>query len=310
MRKNKGSALITALFIMTLVAIAATAMSARLQLDIYRTRIGIVGDKLYLASQAVTCWALAELANPKAKFLLSDSMGKLLEFPGKLETLYPDFLLSGSLYDLQSRFNVNNVFDKKYQYSFQELLKHSTKKLNAMQRKDLTIALVNWLTPYNPGQNSSELSYYLRQKPPYYPGYQLMKNVSELRLLPGVSSKIYRSLENYVVALPEITAININTASKPILKSLGFGLNNTQVNELLAARGKTGLSDLTKINPLLQKLNIRSDQVTLESQYFMSVAKIYSSELNLTVFSILKRNKDRKGQITVSLISESLNAID
>ncbi|MFZ4077782.1 MAG: type II secretion system minor pseudopilin GspK, partial [Legionellaceae bacterium] len=56
-RSSKGSALISALFLMTLVAIGATAMSSRLQLDIYRTRLILTSDALSLASEAVTFWA-------------------------------------------------------------------------------------------------------------------------------------------------------------------------------------------------------------------------------------------------------------
>lgn len=63
--KQTGSALISALFIMTMVAIAATAMSSRLQLDINRVRLGILSDKLYLASQAVSFWSLNQLSMKK-----------------------------------------------------------------------------------------------------------------------------------------------------------------------------------------------------------------------------------------------------
>jgi general secretion pathway protein K len=307
--RDKGSALISALFIMTLVAIAATAMSTRLQLDIYRTRIGIAGDKLYLASQIVPLWALSELANPKQKFTLSDAAGKVLDFPPKLRAIYPETIISGGLYDLQSRFNLNNISDKKFLVPFQELLKNAAKNLNPAQRNDLTTALLNWISPYRPGFNDTNLSYYLKQKPPYYPGYQFMKNSSELRLLPGVSSKIYRSLENYVVALPEVTPVNINSASKTVLMSLGFGLDNTQVGELLSARGKKGITDTSKLNVLLQKLNIRHDQITIESQYFLSVAAVRSGDLSLTLYSILKRSKDKNGKLSLSLLSESMNAI-
>ena len=70
--RNRGSALISALFIMTLVAIAATAMSTRLQLDIYRTRLTISSDKLFLASQAVTFWAMHTLSNESLQVRLND----------------------------------------------------------------------------------------------------------------------------------------------------------------------------------------------------------------------------------------------
>lgn len=134
-----------------------------------------------------------------------------------------------------------------------------------------------------------------------------MKSVSEFRLLDGVSAKLYRNLFDYITALPEITPINLNTASKPVLMSLGYGLEENQVDELLNARGKNGIQDLKRINLLLQKLGIRSEQLTIESQYFMSIANVSSADLNLTLYSIIKRSKDKKGIINVSIVSESIN---
>lgn len=306
MRKNSGSALITALFIMTLVSIAATAMSTRLQLDIYRTRLTIASDKVYLASQAVVFWAFGELSDSKNKFTSSNKLGKVLDFPSKLQSIYPDVSIQGSLYDLQARFNLNNISDQKYQLSFINFLKNAT-KLSQEQRKELAVTLQNWIIPYQPGQDETLSLQYMKQKPPYYPAHQLMRSVSEFRLLEGVSAKLYRSLFNFITALPEVTPINLNTASVPVLRSLGYGLDESQVERLINARGKKGIQDLKKINLLLQKMGIRSEQVTIESQYFMSIANVSSADLNLRVYSIIKRNKDKKGKISVSIINESVN---
>ncbi|KTD30648.1 type II secretion system minor pseudopilin GspK [Legionella maceachernii] len=304
--KSNGSALISALFIMTLVAIAATAMSTRLQLDIYRTRLTIMSDKLYLASQAVSFWAMSELTHSKNQFTISDEFGKVLDFPKQFKSIYPDILLKGELYDLQSRFNLNNISEQKYQLPFLHLLKQIT-PLNQQQREELRLILNNWLTPYQPGQDNEISLYYMKQKPPYYPAQQLMRSVSEFRLLKGISAKLYRRLLNQMTVLPESTPININTASRPVLTTLGYGLTTTQVNELIKARGKKGITNLKQITPILKKLNIRDEQITLASQYFMSIARVSSADLNLTVYSVFKRNKDKKGQVSVSVISESFN---
>ncbi|MBA2655897.1 MAG: type II secretion system minor pseudopilin GspK [Tatlockia sp.] len=309
--KQHGSALITALFIMTLVAIAATAMSTRLQLDIYRTRVSIASDKLILAGQVLQYWGFNELSNTENKFLISDKSGKVAEFPAKLAAIYPAIAIKGALYDLQGRFNLNNVSDKKYFISFQELLKNTANNLDQKLRNELTMALSHWLMPYQPGLDAAiNLNYYLKLKPPYYPGQQLMQNSSEFRLIMGVNAKIYRSMQNYLTALPELTPININSASKPVLMSLGMGLNDSQVEELIEERGKKGISDLNKLNPLLQKFNIRSEQVTIESQYFMTVAHLKSEDLGLNIYTILKRKKDKNGKIKVSIVSESINTFD
>jgi general secretion pathway protein K len=86
-KKLQGSALLTALFIMTLVAIVATAMSTRLQLDIYRTQMTLDSDKIYLASQAGTILSMAALANNKNTFSTADAEGKVLNIPNSLTNI-------------------------------------------------------------------------------------------------------------------------------------------------------------------------------------------------------------------------------
>ncbi|KTC78262.1 type II secretion system minor pseudopilin GspK [Legionella brunensis] len=307
---QKGSALISALFIMTMVAIAATAMSTRLQLDIYRTRLSLLSDKLYLASQVVSFWGLSELSEKRNRYTISDRYGKIIDFPKKLQTMYPELKIKGSLYDLQARFNVNNLVDKTYASTFLKLLDVVPTKLNPTQRGELILTVRNWISPYQPERGHDEfINYYLQQKPPYYPGQQLLHHISEFRLLKDVSAKLYMILSSYLIALPETTPININTAPKEILASLGSGLNKEQVNELITARGDKGIQDLKDIGPLLQKLNIRNEQITVESQYFLAVAFVSSEELNLTTYTIVKRSKDKNGKISVSILRESLNSL-
>jgi general secretion pathway protein K len=305
----KGSALISALFIMTLVAIAATAMSTRLQLDIYRTRLTIQSDKLYLASEAITFWAMSELSNPKKQFTKSNIGGLVREFPKQFQSISPNLQSQGRLYDLQGRFNLNNLNDKTYYPVFLKLLEHILPDVNAQERTNIAIATRQWISPYVPGRGNDELvSYYLKQKPPYYPSQQPMQNISEFRLIRGVSAKIYQSLSEYVTVLPEKTAINLNTASKQLIMSLGNGLTESQAGEIIQARGKKGIIDKKDMADLLEKLNLRDEQLTLESQYFMSMAVIKDNDLTFANYSIINRNKDKNGKISISLISVSLNS--
>ena len=141
------------------------------------------------------------------------------------------------------------------------------------------------------------------------PSYQAMQSISELRLVSGVSQAIYQKLQPYVTVLPETTAININTAPKLILRSLGNGLNDQQIDELLQARSKKGVNDLKIISPLLQKLNIPNDQITIESTYYLCIATATSEDLHLTTYTVISRTKDKKGRILIGIVSESLNTM-
>jgi general secretion pathway protein K len=134
-----------------------------------------------------------------------------------------------------------------------------------------------------------------------------MQHVSELRFLKAFDAERYQVLLPYLTALPEITAINLNTASKEILSILGDGLTDSQVNEILSARGKKGIQQLETITPLLERLNIKKEQVTLDSNYFLSVALASIDGQQLSVYTILKRQTDSKNNTTVRILSQRFN---
>lgn len=307
---KSGSALLSALFIMTLVAIAATAMSLRLQLDIYRTDLTITSDKLYLASQAVEFWAMDRLAMKNSQFTTADENGKVADFPTKFQHLYPDVTIKGKLYDMQARFNLNNLQDRKYYMLFYKLLENTRTKTSAAQRKLLFNAIVYWINPYQSGRGQDNyLDFYLKQKKPYFPAYQPMQSISEFLLVQGATTLFYRTLLPYLTVLPETTPLNINTAPKVLLMSLGNGLNETQAEELIQARGEKGIKNLGKIIELLQKLDLPKEQITIESSYYLSEATTSLNDLNLTTYTLIKRSKDKQGSISVGIIRESLNTI-
>ena len=304
----KGSALISALFIMTLIAIAATAMSTRLRLDIYRTQLSINSDKLYLASQAVTFWAFDQLSVKDLRFAAQDDRGKILDYPKKFESIYPNMILKGELFDLQARFNLNNLQDKKYQTFFYNLLENRLPKSDTIEPRDIVEAIIHWISPYQPDAGRNRyFSYYMTRKPPYYPGYQPMQHVSELRSVFGVTPSIYKMLMPELTTLPEVTPLNINTGSKTMLQALGSGMTESQIEEILHARGKKGIKDLAKISPILQALNIPKELITLESTYFLSIANAWGGDMHLTVYTVIKRFKNKKGEILISVVRQQLN---
>ncbi|MGC1181398.1 type II secretion system minor pseudopilin GspK [Legionella sp.] len=306
-KKQRGAALLTALFIMTLVAIVATAMSTKVQVDIYRTQLIIFHDKLYFASQAVAFWAMSELNDPKKQFAKVDADGMVSQYPKAMANIYPSVTLKGGLYDLQARYNLNNLVNKKLSLGFANLLGKVIPKIKTPEKINVALAINDWVSPYDLGVGKDKyLSYYLSQKPPYYPSHQLMSSNSELRLINNVSAGTYLALQPYITTLPESTPININTAPKQVLMALSTSINEENIKELNQAKGKKGIKQIAMIRELLTKLNIPSDQITLESDYFLSVAYASSENFNFTVYTLLKRNH-KKGTLSVSIVRESFN---
>lgn len=90
--------------------------------------------------------------------------------------------------------------------------------------------------------------------------------------------------------------------------SLGNGISDSQANELIMARSENGIRNIRDMNVLLKKIDVPSDQITIESQYFLSVAYASSDEFNLVVYTLMKRSKDKKGKLSVSIVRESINS--
>ncbi|MBI2785154.1 MAG: type II secretion system minor pseudopilin GspK [Legionella longbeachae] len=248
-KNRNGSALLTALFIMTLVAIVATAMSTKVQLDIYRTKLILTHDKLYLASQAVTFWAMSQLSDKKNKLIKTNKQGMVSQYPRNMERVANTVILSGALYDLQARFNLNNLSNKKAMIGFVNLIGSINPNVVESEKMKLASALNNWISNYDLALGKDNyLSYYLSLKPPYHPSHQMMTSASELRLVKDISSSLYLELEPYITALPETSAININTAPIQVLKSLSNIKNEGQFNELISARKENGIKNLEKSN--------------------------------------------------------------
>src|SRR5690606_27919974 len=153
--------------------------------------------------------------------------------------------------------NLNNLIEKKYTLPFINLLGNVYSDVNNSDRINIVVALKNWLMTYDLSRGKDiYTSYYHAQNPAYNPTHQLMKSTSEFRLVKDVSAALYLPLEPYITVLPETTAINLNTAPKEVLMSLGNGLTESQVSELIMARSENGISDLKDINELIKKIDL------------------------------------------------------
>lgn len=303
-KPTQGSALISALFIMTLVTIAATAMSTRLQLDIYRTQLALNQDTLYLASQAVTGWAMGQLSARHPHFVAQNASGVVRLFPKQYQRLSPKVVTEGYLIDLQSKYNINNTSDKQYHALFHALMNRVLKDTQTSEQDAILQSISQWMQPEHPRQKQ-EGSFNPNKRPAS--DVRLMTHVSELQLIHGINTKTYKALYPYVTALPETTAINLNTASKRLLLSLSEGTSTSLIQTLLNMRDNKEIKSIEDIRLILEKMAIPMTLVTLESTYFLSVANMSLNHQHLTVYVLLKRETINRGKVRVHIIHESLN---
>ena len=309
--KQHGSALISALLIMTLVTITAVAMCTLLQQNIQRTQVTINTDRLYLATQAVVLWAKNRLSQ------LDSMPAHALHFPKKYQRISPNMLTQGQLIDLESRFNLNtlviaaekNNLHIEAQTVLFRLMHAILDQSHGDQSGSIIQATNHWVNSLAPGHDQDDLGrYYLQCKPPYSPSHQPMQSLSEFRLVRGVTPGIYKQLSPYLSALPIPSRINLNTVSPALLQALAGAQNNeSDVRALIQARGNDGIKTLDAIEPLLKKLNLSTHQITLESHYFLCITSVKNHDRELVRYTILQREADKSGQWVVSVLHDNLN---
>ena len=99
--------------------------------------------------------------------------------------------------------------------------------------------------------------YYTNLQYPYPKKNAEYETLDEIMLVKGMTRDMYDKLINYVTIYGD-GAVNINTASKDVLESLG--LTDTLVDKILSLRrGKDGIDATADDNVFLQTYDIASE---------------------------------------------------
>lgn len=228
-RRSAGVALITALLIIALVTTAAVAMAARQQLDIRRTANVLQRDQAYVYAVGAEVMAGAVLAKDDMK--VDDWQEDwALQKPA---IPFEGGVLSGSIEDLQGRFNLNNLVQNGQRSNFDferfknllQVLKEKSAPPEVWENaepSDLANAVVDWIdSDSNASPGGAEDTDYLQGERPYRTANALLTSTSELLLVRGFTAPIYNQVAPYVTALPVRTKLNVNTAKDEVLKSFG-----------------------------------------------------------------------------------------
>jgi general secretion pathway protein K len=250
-RPQRGVALVTALLVVSLVTVAAVAMATRLQVDMRRTSNLLNGEQAYAYAVAAESWAYVILRRDQEESDF-DSLGE-----GWASSLPPieveGGFVNGRIEDLHGRFNINNLIEDEGEPIDAEAsvnedeLAYFQRLLEVLGLESaLAPALLDWIdadinTRFPDG---AEDDTYLLEEPPYRAANRPLASISELRLVKGFTREVLAVLEPHVTALPEVTVININTATPAVLQALHQELDGSGVEQLIADRGEDGYEDI------------------------------------------------------------------
>ncbi|HEY5020758.1 MAG TPA: type II secretion system minor pseudopilin GspK [Steroidobacteraceae bacterium] len=303
-RAQRGIALLTAIVLVAIAAVLATAIAFASAMSARRASTVFGADQSLLVAEgaeAMAAYVLKQSGPSSTQDALNQpwarSYGPYQLLPGV--TL--DFL---QLEDQQGKFNINNLApggttNATSITEFQRLL-----ALLGLESKWAPL-IADWIdtndTPNFP--DGAEDSVYLGQSPPYRTANLPVTSISELLALPGFGRDRYIRLLPYISALPPGSALNVCTASGLILDAIS-GKDEYAANppQLLARRQQEGcFPTLTVFQASLgsQQQVAGATPLGQRSSYFRLRTFITIGTARFTLYSLLQR--DGAGQIHVVL---------
>lgn len=288
--KQQGVALITAILVVALATIAATTISSNHQLSIRRTENAVFG------SQA---WAYVHGGEAWVKIILARDMDNSeIDYEGEawateLPSLpLPGGFISGTIEDEQGKININTLVNGE---DINETTRKRIERLFSLLElnENLVEAIIDWIDPDIDAiiPDGAEDDYYTRLEQPYLTANQEMTHISELRLVKGFDQETYDLVSPFLTALPESTAININTASATVLASLSDQFALRAAESLIEERQQGGFGTLQEFvsNSLIDGLEISLNGLSTQSSYFNFAANVKIGNSLIRVNSLINR---------------------
>jgi general secretion pathway protein K len=299
--RSRGVALITALLIVALITSLTYTLQWNNTLDLRRTIVMLNRDQAIQVAIGAESW-IQSILRQDLEDSDTDHLGEIWasELPGLPIDGGEVF---GDIEDLQGRFNVNNLIgddgdvDEAALEQFQRLL-----LALGLDPRFAGIA-GDWIDDNQDAQfpDGAEDSIYTGFTPPYRAANQLLSSASELAALEGMDKTTLDILLPHIVALPGHTAINVNTATGPVLQSLSDDITAADAESLMAERADAGFSEMGRSFAGKLEPDEISRLLSETTEFFQLKVIVRVDTVRITYYSILERGP--RGDVTPILRS-------
>lgn len=288
---QRGVALVTALLVVAIATVAAVAMANRQQLDIRRTGSLLHGEQAWAYVLGAENWAKVVLRRDARESQI-DSLAEDWSTQPPVSFVEGGSIV-GRLIDLQGRFNVNNlVRGGSVDADSLAFYKRLLQRLDIDER--LADALVDWIDADINARfpDGAEDDAYLLLDPPYRAANRPLADTSELRLVKGYDAEVVAKLLPHVSALPERTALNVNTADATLLSVVAPGMTVAEGESLVEARGEEPFDSVAKFmqEPALAGRTVASGTIGVTSNWFLMLSEANIGQGRARLASTIQRS--------------------
>ncbi len=285
---NRGVALITAMLITALASMVAANLAWDNALDVRRTMVLLNHEQAVQVALGAESWVIGIL-HQDLEDSETDHLGEIwaIALPG---LPIDGGEVTGTIEDLQGRFNVNNLIDDNGEV-VPESLERFRRLLIALELDPRFAGIAaDWIDSNIEAAfpDGAEDPIYTGIIPPYRSANQSLTSASEFAALEGMTRESFNILRPHITALPGRTNININTATGPVLQSLDENLSAADVERLLAERESAGFADIQSTFSSLVTPDVLN---TLDesTNYFQLKVVVRIDTVRVTLYSVLQR---------------------
>jgi general secretion pathway protein K len=289
--RQRGVALLLVVALTAAVVAVVTTAQFRAALEVRRTTNLVFADQALAYHLGAEDWA-GHLLRRDAE---QDTVDDLTESWNQDGVVLPieGGRMVGAIADLQGRFNVNNLI--KADGTVDEVAFAQFKRLldavGVAETDRVAAAVVDWIDPdQDPRQPlGAEDSSYLRRDPPYRTADAPLRWVGELRLVEGIDAPTYALLAPQLAALPRGTAINVNTATLPVLRSLSDDGAGAALDDLLARQRDAPFASVPEFAAAYGRSIPNGIALDVKTSYFSLSTAVVIEGITSTMYSVLAR---------------------
>jgi general secretion pathway protein K len=306
--RQRGIALITAILVVSLAAIAATAVVTSGNVAIHRAGNLQDSERAWWYVDGAEAWVKSGLERD----LEQNKTDSLADVWAKPIDYIPvdEGSLKGAVIDLQGRFNLNNLGTtnaprlKDAQAIFTRLLLGVDPDMDEFRAKALMAAIKDWIDKDSEptGMDGAEDTDYLGVTPAYRVPNRNMTSISELLAVKGMTKDLYLKLTQCAVvnniptgciaALPQMdTTINVNTAPEPVLLAL-VKEPGPEIHQFVADRVEKPLEDktaLTGTQGFIKAGDVSPESLDVKSSFFMLKGEAFIGAGHVALYSFYYR---------------------
>ena len=303
-KRARGIALITAMLITALTGSLAAGLAWNNALDVRRTMVLLFHEQGMQVALGAESW-IRNILRDDSIDTQTDHLGELWasELPGlPIDNDSVQGVVTGTIEDLQGRFNVNNLIDQSGDINQAAL--EQFQRLLVILNIDPGFAglAADWIDADQDASfpDGAEDSIYTSLTPPYRTFNHSLSNVTELSALAGMDKASFDRLLPHVTALPgNNTSLNVNTATAAVLQSLDANMDASIVESLLSQREESGFEDIKATFGTFVTNPAIVDRLEGSSRFFQLKAVVQIDTVRVTYYSLLLREPDGGPVVTI-----------